>query len=61
MVGNDMQSYFYLYSVMTSVALAVHLIINWHQLVYWRHGRPRVGARECSIFLFSLEIGRAHV
>ena len=51
-----MQYYFYFYSVISGIALAVHLIINWRQLVGWRTAMMRVGALERSRFLACLSV-----
>lgn len=44
----------YLYSVIAGIALAVHLIINWQQLVQWRNARLPPWMREFRRFLFGL-------
>ena len=48
--------YYSLYSAITSIALGVHLIINWRQLVGWRKDKSRLGARECSNFLICMAV-----
>ena len=48
--------YYSLYSSIAAIALSVHLIINWRQLVGWRKDKSRLGARECSRFLFCLAV-----
>ena len=47
-----MQNYFY--SSVSGIALLVHLIINWQQLVNWHNVKTRVGALEVRQFLLSL-------
>jgi signal transduction histidine kinase len=49
-----MQNYFYFYTAFTGLALLVHLIVNWHQLVNWRNLGARRGALEFRLFLVSL-------
>jgi len=44
------------YSIVSGIALCVHLIINWHQLVGWRNARERVGAIEFRHFITCLSI-----
>ena len=34
-----MQNYFYFYTSFTGLALLVHLIVNWHQLVNFERAR----------------------
>ena len=48
--------YYGLYTAIAAIALSVHLIINWQQLVDWRKDKSRLGARECSRFLICLSI-----
>ena len=48
--------YYSLYSAIAAIALVVHLIINWRQLVGWRKDRSRLGARECSRFLSCMAV-----
>ena len=36
--------YFYFYSIVSGIALGIHLIINWHQLFNWRNVKTRVDA-----------------
>ena len=45
---------YYFYSSIAGIALVVHLIINWHQLVNWRNVNPRAGAIEFRHFLACL-------
>ena len=47
-----MQNYFY--SSVAGIALVVHLIINWRQLVDWRNVKSRHGALEFRQFLVCL-------
>ena len=42
------------YSSIAGIALVVHLIINWRQLVNWRNVNSRVGADEFRHFLVCL-------
>ena len=42
------------YSSIAGIALVVHLIINWRQLVNWRSVNPRAGAIEFRQFLVCL-------
>jgi signal transduction histidine kinase len=44
----------YFYSSIAGIALVVHLIINWRQLVDWRHVKPRPGVLEFRRFLVCL-------
>ena len=44
---------YYFYTSIAGIALAVHLIINWRQLVDWRELKSRPGALEFRHFLFS--------
>ena len=46
--------YYSLYTAIAAIALVVHLIINWRQMVGWRKDKSRLGARECSRFLICL-------
>ena len=48
--------YFYFYSIVSGIALGVHLVINWHQLVDWRNVRVRVGALEFRHFIVCLSV-----
>ena len=48
--------YYSLYSAIAAIALVVHLIINWRQMVGWRKDRSRLGARECSRFLSCMAV-----
>ena len=50
----QLQYYFYYYSIVSGIALIVHLIINWRQLVDWRNVRSRAEAREFRVFLACL-------
>ncbi len=45
---------YYFYSSIASIALVVHLIINWRQLVDWRNIKSRPGVIEFRHFLVSL-------
>ena len=45
---------YYFYSSIAGIALVVHLIINWHQLVNWRNVNSRAGALEFRHFLACL-------
>ena len=45
---------YYFYSSIAGIALVVHLIINWQQLVNWRNVNPRAGATEFRHFLVCL-------
>ena len=49
-----MQNYYYFYTSFTSLALVVHIIVNWHQLANWRNLKVRSGALEYRIFLLCL-------
>ena len=49
-----MQNYYYFYTSFTSLALVVHVIVNWHQLANWRNLNVRSGALEYHIFLVCL-------
>ena len=46
--------YYYLYSAIATIALGIHLIINWQQLAAWKNTKSRLGARECSGYLLCL-------
>ena len=46
--------YGYNYSVISAVALGVHLIINWKHLFGWRRDKSRGGEREFSVFLAAI-------
>ena len=48
--------YYSLYTAIAAIALGVHLIINWRQLVSWRKDKSRLGARECSRFLVCMAV-----
>ena len=48
--------YYSLYSAIAAIALGVHLIINWRQMVGWRKDKSRLGARECSRFLLCMSV-----
>ena len=48
--------FYSLYSAIAAIALGVHLIINWDQLVGWHKDKSRLGARECSRFLICMSI-----
>ena len=50
------QYYFYIYAVISGIALAVHLIINWRQLVGWRNAKLRAWEREFRRFLVCLSL-----
>ena len=45
---------YYFYSSIAGIALVVHLIINWRQLVNWRSVNSRAGANEFRHFLVCL-------
>ena len=45
---------YYFYTSIAGIALVVHLIINWRQLVDWRNAKSRPGALEFRYFLISL-------
>ena len=47
-----MQNYFY--SSIAGIALIVHLIINWRQLVNWRNAKLRTAGFEFRVFIVSL-------
>lgn len=49
-----MQNSFHFYIAFTSLALVVHVIVNWHQLVNWRNLKVRSGALAYRIFLVCL-------
>ena len=49
-----MQNYYYFYTSFTSLALVVHVIVNWHQLANWRNLKVRSGTLEYRIFLVCL-------
>ena len=42
---------FSFYTSVASIALIVHLIINWKQLFAWKKARERAGAREFRHFI----------
>ena len=48
--------YFYFYSIVSGIALCVHLIINWHQLVGRQNARTHVGSLEFRRFIVCLSI-----
>ncbi len=48
--------YGYFYSIVSGIALCVHLIINWHQLVNRPSDKAHVGAREFRLFLIYLSV-----
>ena len=48
--------YYYFYSLVSGIALGVHLIINWYQLVDWRTAKTRVDALEFRRFIVCLSI-----
>ena len=48
--------YYYFYSIVSGIALGVHLIINWHQLVDWRNAKTRIDALEFRRFIVCLSI-----
>ena len=50
----QLQYYFYYYSIASGIALIVHLIINWRQLVGWRNARSKAEALEFRMFLACL-------
>ena len=45
---------YYFYTSIAGIALAIHLIINWRQLLDWRNVKSRPGALEFRQFLASL-------
>ena len=49
-----MQNDFHSYIAFTSLAIVVHVIVNWHQLANWRNLKVRSGALEYRIFLTCL-------
>ena len=57
---------YYFYSSIAGIALVVHLIINWRQLVNWRSVNSRAGANEyrhflvCLLFCFIRQLGRLY-
>jgi signal transduction histidine kinase len=53
-----MQEYFrtHIYSIVAGFSLAIHLIINWRQLIDWRNSAPRAGALELRRFLMCLVV-----
>ncbi len=48
--------YYYFYSIVSGIALCVHLIINWHQLVNRPTDKAHVGALEFRRFLVCLSV-----
>ena len=46
--------YYCMYSTIAAIALSIHLIINWRQLVDWKNAKSLLGARECSRFFVIL-------
>ncbi len=48
--------YYYFYSIVSGIALCVHLIINWHQLVNRPSDKAHVGALEFRHFLVYLSV-----
>ena len=48
--------YYYFYSIVSGIALCVHLIINWHQLVNRPTDKAHVGALEFRHFLVYLSV-----
>ena len=56
--GNPMHDFFNanLYTTVAGLALLVHLIVNWRELVDWRAAGKRVWAREYRRFLASLAV-----
>ena len=48
--------YYYFYSIVSGIALCVHLIINWHQLVNRPTDKAHVGALEFRTFLVYLSV-----
>ena len=48
--------YYYFYSIVSGIALCVHLIINWHQLVNRPNDKAHVGALEFRSFLVCLSV-----
>ena len=48
--------YYYFYSIVSGIALCVHLIINWHQLVNRPSDKAHVGALEFRRFLVCLSV-----
>ena len=51
-----MSLYYSQYTAIAAIALGVHLVINWRQMVGWRKDKSRLGARECSRFLICLSV-----
>ena len=48
------QYYFYIYAITSGIALVVHLIINWRQLVGWRKAKERAWELEFRRFLICM-------
>ncbi len=48
--------YYYFYSIVSGIALCVHLIINWHQLVNRPNARAHIGALDFRRFVACLTI-----
>ena len=48
--------YYYFYSIVSGIALCVHLIINWHQLVNRPNARAHIGALDFRRFVVCLTI-----
>ena len=48
--------YYYFYSIVSGIALCVHLIINWHQLVNRPSDKAHVGALEFRRFIVCLSV-----
>ena len=53
-----MQDYFstHLYSIIAGIAMAIHLIVNWKQLLDWRNVGSRPGSFEIRHFLVCLTV-----
>ena len=49
-----MELYFIFYSIVSFIAVAVHLVVNWPQLIGWRKEQAHTGAFALRIFLVSL-------
>ena len=45
---------YFFYSSIAGIALIVHLIINWQQLVDWRNAKSRLGGTEAMRFLLGM-------
>ena len=56
MTGVNNNIVYFFYSCVASIALIVHLILNWRQLVDWRNAKSRPGHIEFRLFVLSLVV-----